>query len=351
MVTDRRRVRLHVALLTLVVGLVIATVVLTAWVSAATAARSVEDLQRRYFRATAEAIAARVRAYLEPAVSALADTRAQALDGRVRLTDRDDLARYLVSRIKSLPHLAWLTYSDEATGRFVGAWRDEKGVLLNWSDPAVDGGMPVEHRVEADGRLTPFRRDLKGGYDPRKGEWYRKAVAATGVVWTEPFEFNEKRLGITSALAVRAPGEERPRGVLTADFFLETLARHLEEIAGDPSTAIDALTRAGHVVASAWATTSTTSAARARKDASGGSSSLASALRTAPTRVAALAPGAAPSWSFDPENDDGGGTRIAAMTSVTTEGGGDWVVIVSVPEERFLEGVRGNRRLALALGG
>src|SRR5262245_44744597 len=201
MVTDRRRVRLHVALLTLVVGLVLATVALTAWVSAATAARSVEDLQRRYFRATAEAIAARVRGYLEPAVSALADTRAQAVDGRVSLTDRDDLSRYLVSRLRSLPHLAWLTYSDDATGRFVGAWRDERGgLVLNRSDPLVGGGKPVEHRVEDDGRLVPFERDLQGGYDPRTKEWYRRAFDATGVVWTEPFEFNEKRLGITSAL-------------------------------------------------------------------------------------------------------------------------------------------------------
>ncbi len=333
-----RRVPLRAALLTLVTGLVLLTVAATVWVSAITASRSVDDLQRRYFHAASDAIAARVRGHLEPALTALLDTRAQLHGGRVATTDADDLGRYLVARLRVLRSLAWLSFSDDRTGRFVGCWRRDDGeVVLNRSDPTVDGGTPVEHLVRADGTLVPHVRPLKGGYDPRTSAWYRSAAASVDPIWTEPSEFNEGRLGITAALAVREAGGARLEGVLTADFFLDSLARRLDEIAIDRDTRIAVLTRAGHVVAASWMTGSPTEAAPW----------LSPAVASSPTSVAALPVGDAPSWSFQ----EHGTTRLAAMTATRTEGGGEWAVLVSVPEDRFLEGVRGHRRLALALGG
>lgn len=333
-----QRVPLRAALLTLVTGLVLATVAATVWISAATASRSVDDLQRRYFHAASDAIAARVRGYLEPALTTLLDTRAQVLGGRVSPSDGDDLGRYLVARLRVHVQLAWLSFSDDATGRFVGCWRRDDGeIVLNRSDPAVNGGTPVEHWVRVDGTLVPHERPLKGGYDPRTSAWYRTAAAAPGPIWTEPSEFNEGRLGITAALAVRTTEAGRVAGVLTADFFLDSLARRLDEIAIDRDTRIAVLTRAGNVVAASWI----------EKSPADAGAWLTPSLTAATTSVAELAVGAAPSWSFD----ERGTTRLAAMTATRTEGGGEWVVLVSVPEDRFLEGVRGNRRLALALGG
>jgi hypothetical protein len=203
--------------------------------------------------------------------------------------------------------------------------------------PSIRDHDCLRHWVRVDGTLVPHERPLKGGYDPRTSAWYRTAAAAPGPIWTEPSEFNEGRLGITAALAVRTTEAGRVAGVLTADFFLDSLARRLDAIAIDRDTRIAVLTRAGNVVAASWIE---------RSPADAGAW-LTPSLTAATTTVAELAVGAAPSWSFD----ERGTTRLAAMTATRTEGGGEWVVLVSVPEDRFLEGVRGNRRLALALGG
>jgi len=334
MAARSRRVPLRAALLTLVLGLVGLTVTAIAVVSAVTSARSVADLQQRYFRAASEASSARLRAYLEPALATLADIRTQALDGRVSLRDGKDAGRYLVGRLRHLPHLAWLSYSDDATGRFVGAWRRDDGALvLNRSDPEVDGGRPSEHVVSEDGTMAPLDRDLKGGYDPRTARWYQDALVAVGPRWTEPFLFNEGRMGITAALALRRAPDAKPDGVLTADYFLDGLARYLKEIAGDASTRIDVLTRAGASVAC--------SAGAPSPD------DLQKALDAAPHGIGTLALGDPVSWTYSEPQ----GARIAAMGAVATRDAGEWIVLVSVPEDHFLEGVRGNRRTALLLGG
>jgi adenylate cyclase len=331
-----RRISFRFALLTLVVGLVLLAILSVSVVSAVTSARSVADLQSRYFRTTSEAIAAQVSLFLEPALTALEDVRSQVAEGRVDVEDEADLTRYLHGRLRTLPHLAWMSYSDEGRGRFLGIWRREDGALVrNRSDPAVDGGKPVEHVLRADGALEPLDRGLKGGYDPRTAAWYRRAAAARGPVWTDPFMFHEGRAGITAALRVPSAGDE-PRGVLTADFFLEGLGDYLREVAGEPSTSIDVLTPAGAVVASSWAT-GTPEAMRA---------ALEPTIAAAPTRLADAATRGASSWSFDLD----GSPRIAGSSAFSTSDGAAWVVLVSVPEDRFLEGVRGNRRVALGLG-
>src|SRR5262245_52412135 len=92
----RRRVPLRVALVTLVVGLLLLTVASTSLVAAITSARSVQELEDRWFRTTSEAVGDRLRSHLEPAMSALADTADQALAGRVSTKDPNDLGRYLV---------------------------------------------------------------------------------------------------------------------------------------------------------------------------------------------------------------------------------------------------------------
>ena len=333
----RRHVPLRVAVLTLVVGLLLATVGSLAVVSTVTSARSVAELEHRYFTATSQAISGRVRAFLEPALVVLEDTRDQALAKRFSTVDGDDLGRYLLARLSHLPNLAWLSYSDGASGRFVGVWRRDDGVLvLNRSDPAVNGGTPTEHELRPDGTLEAYVRPLKGGYDPRTSAWYRLASEAPGPVWTEPFEFNEGRLGITAALAVRDAPQGPPRGVLTADFFLDGLAKYLQTLT-EGGASIDVLTRARNVVASSWCCLPPAEAKKA----------LEPGLSTAPATVETLAPDRPVSWSFEQK----GVTRIGALEAFATRGAGSWVTLLSVPEDTFLAGVQGNRRLALLFGG
>ena len=89
------------ALLTLVVGLVLLAVGSIAVVGAITSARSVNDLQDRYFHSTSEAISYQVRLFLEPALTTLEDTRTQILDA-VRGTEVDSFERAIDAHVKNI---------------------------------------------------------------------------------------------------------------------------------------------------------------------------------------------------------------------------------------------------------
>src|SRR5262249_30083566 len=106
--------------------------------------------------------------------------------------------------------------------------------------------------VTPDGRRIPFYRDLPGGYDPRQRPWYQQAVTHDGVIWTEPFVFNEGAYGVTAAQALREPVTNRLLGGFTADFFLEDISRFLAETAKATSVGsvrLMVLSRTGVVVA------------------------------------------------------------------------------------------------------
>jgi methyl-accepting chemotaxis protein len=167
-------------------------------------------------------------------------------------------------------------------------------------------------------------RDLPGGYDPRQRPWYQQAVAAPGVIWTEPFAFNEGAVGITAALALRAPQSTAPLGVFTADFFLDGVSRFLGTLAqgsqiGDVRLLV--LSRQGSVVA----------------DSEGRPDALADQIarageRTLPGGFVALARDAPAVVSFGV-----GGTRyVGGFQIVTVTDGPEWIAAVLMPEDEAL---------------
>ena len=148
--------------------------------------------------------------------------------GRLKLVDLDNpekLAPLLAERLRFNRDLAWLSYSDAATGNFTGAQRDEKNaILINHSEPKLNEGRPVIDEWAPDGKRThrPPDPNLKG-YDPRIRPFFRLALDADGLAWTEPYTFFEGVPGITAAFAVRNPEDQQPRGVFTVDFSLAHL--------------------------------------------------------------------------------------------------------------------------------
>ncbi|MBA2448763.1 MAG: hypothetical protein H0V51_12135 [Chloroflexi bacterium] len=331
----RRRLSLRTTLLTLLVGLLILTVVSLAGLFDVNTSRSVAELEARYFRTISLAISGEVAAFLDPALPILQELSAGAQHGRVPVEDLDRLGEELVERLRYRKPLAWLSYGEQTTGRFVGAWRRADGaIVLNRSAPDVDGGRPFEMEVTDDGRQIPFFRELRPGYDPRQQGWYRQAVASAGPIWTDPFEFNEGAMGITAALAVRAPGSAEPRGVFTADFFLEDVSRFLTGLADGQNAQIVVLTGDGTVVA----TSSTWPEERSAPI-------LATALRALPTSLGGLDPDTAAILTVQQASVP----YIAAFQPFSV-GGLDWVAGVLVPENEFLQAANDNRRNALGLG-
>ena len=161
----------------MLVGLLLVTVLSIATVAQLGVDRIVDEMESRTFTVGALAIGTQVDAFFAPTVPLLQESVEQVQRNRLRVDDTEELSEYLVGRLRRARSVGWLSFSDQATGRFVGAWRRPDGaIILNRSRPDVDGGRPFEVEVTPDGRRIPFYRDVPGGYDPRARPWYQQAV-------------------------------------------------------------------------------------------------------------------------------------------------------------------------------
>lgn len=354
-----RRPSLRTTLLTLLVGLLLVTVLSLATVAQAGVSRIVDEMAGRSFTVGALAIGTQVDAFFAPTLPLLQESVEQVQRNRLRVDELEELSEYLVRRLRNSQSVGWLSYSDQETGQFVGAWRrDDGAIILNRSRPDVDGGRPFEVEVTPDGRRIPFYRDVPGGYDPRVRPWYQQATASEGVIWTQPFAFNEGAYGVTAALALREPVSNRLVGVFTADFFLEDISRFLEATAR--ATAIGSvrllvLSREGIVVAESsgqqdgrrepvaardrrWETA-------ARQDAP--AEVLArQGERALPNGFRGLEPERPVTVSFPSE----GVQYIGAFQVIGSGGGPEWIAGMLLREDEVLQVVYSTRRDALTLG-
>src|SRR5207248_1515685 len=71
-----------------------------------------------------------------------------------------------------------------------------------------------------------------------------------GVVWTDPYRFNEGEWGITAALALRPAGGGEAVGVFTADYLLHDISRFLAAQHVGRTGRAYVLSRRGEVIAS-----------------------------------------------------------------------------------------------------
>ncbi|HXO02172.1 MAG TPA: hypothetical protein VN900_08935, partial [Stellaceae bacterium] len=72
--------------------------------------------------------------------------------GALPLDDREHLAVLLSERLRSVSRLSFIGYGSVAGGWYVGAARQGADEIVEYTaDPAVNGGVPVEAVVAADG--------------------------------------------------------------------------------------------------------------------------------------------------------------------------------------------------------
>ena len=189
-----------------------------------------DDIELRYGRTRAFGVTESLRRDLAQAAPLLTEARLRVERGLLSVDDPSSLGDYLVDKVRYQPDIAFFYYGDQATGRFVGAWRrDDGAVVLARSSADVDGGRRSEWEVGVDGRLTPFQRDVPAGFDPRQRPWYELATASPGLAWTEPYPFAAGGVGITAALMLPDSNGRQPRGVFAMDFPLDKTSASLTD--------------------------------------------------------------------------------------------------------------------------
>ena len=104
---------------------------------------------------------------------------------------------------------------------------------------AQDKRLLFTYMGTVNGMLLTFPADnsLKHDYDPRKREWYKKAVAADGIVWTAPYEDAGTKVMVMSCAApVKVNG--RLVGVVGLDVRLDVFVRDVLSLKPHPNWSV-----------------------------------------------------------------------------------------------------------------
>ena len=320
----------RVAIVIVVVGLLIVTCgSLIAYVLYR-GEQSVELLKSIYLEQVADTTVREVSRLPATAAQVLRVQRYRLERGSYATADGVALARALAGALQADPDMQWVSYSEEATGRFMGANRlqgDE--VVLNLSDPGQNRGVPHELRIDT---LEPYVRTppLTEPYEPRTREWYQRTVVAPPgtIVWMSPYAFAEGVKGITAAVAAR-DSAQNVLGVFTVDFALTGVAHFLQTITIGRRGTVVLFDNNGEPLAGA----------------------------PGPGRDAATS--AVEHWSRT-SSVTNAGVRHTAITvqgekwevvarSITHGTGFAWTVAVAVPDEAFMGPVYANRRAAIVI--
>lgn len=146
------------------------------------------------------------------------------------LGDTDRMTDYLVSEARASPALTWVSVSSAGTGEFLGVTRRDGALVLNRSDPTVDGGIAREWELRPDGTRAPMETGPGVPYDPRGKPWFALGIDADEPRWTGAYEFAEGRPGISAVVGLRHPVTGRAAGVATADFHLSGIENFLADL-------------------------------------------------------------------------------------------------------------------------
>lgn len=194
-------------------------------------------LSRDFIGALNARVNSDVRAYLDPAQSAVGSLAAVmpagdpfSEEGRA-LFER--LARDLLRRH---PQLA-SAYLGTGEGEFLMVRRNGLGTadtkLIRRTAAAPQATPRLQStwtRRDGDGRVTAVEVDETDRYDPRTRGWYADALQQQGIAWSKVYIFfTDKAPGITASTALAQGGQPVP-AVVGVDIFLSSLSGFLADL-------------------------------------------------------------------------------------------------------------------------
>jgi adenylate cyclase len=148
--------------------------------------------------------------------------------GALPLDDREHLAVLLSERLRSVSRLSFIGYGSVAGGWYVGAARQGADEIVEYTaDPAVNGGVPVEAVVAADGSRSPPTVSDMQPYFVVTRPWFEKGLSVPGPVWTPFYKFTTGEQGITCMNRFTSPGATAPTGVFHVDLRVQGIEEFL----------------------------------------------------------------------------------------------------------------------------
>jgi adenylate cyclase len=190
----------------------------------------VQTVADREIEQAANDVAHRVSRFLENGPAVLNRVKYFIEHQGVALTDTGRMTDYLVSEAQASPALTWVSVSSVETGAFLGVTKRDGTLVLNRSDPAVDGGIAREWELRTDGTRTSLKTGPGVPYDPCDRAWFVQGVGTNTPSWTDPYQFPEGPAGISAVVGLRHPETGAAMAVATADFHLREIETFLSEL-------------------------------------------------------------------------------------------------------------------------
>jgi adenylate cyclase len=223
--------RLRPTLLTAIIGLVLLTALAIAAAAAILTRNSTRALVNQV-RSAAVAAASEKLGDLFEAAPRITDELARAAErGALPLADRHQLVAALAERLRVQPPLAWIGYGD-LNGLYIGAARWVPGgeIVEYIADADIDGGMPQQTAVAADGaRTTPVYVETKP-YLVVERPWFQAGLKQREPVWSDFYQMTSGGLGVTCTTRFTAPGATAPTGLFHVDLRIESITAFLTSL-------------------------------------------------------------------------------------------------------------------------
>ena len=124
-----RRIPFRVAIVTAVVGLLVVTSGVLLIYVLSTGAQSMNRLKREYLDQIADTSVREVARMPQTAAQVLRVLRYRIETGFYQLSDPMSVAHGLAGALQTDPDVLWVSYSEAATGRFIGAKRGSSTML------------------------------------------------------------------------------------------------------------------------------------------------------------------------------------------------------------------------------
>jgi adenylate cyclase len=326
-----------VTLLSLLLGLLLATIAALATINYVSQTRALEDLEGRYFALASETVAGQLQSALQPVAPSLNEAVYSASTlGTLPVDDDEAIVDFLLAHMRFANGLTFFYYGAADSGRFVGVRREADGTLIvSRSAPDVAGGRRHEEGVASDGSRFPWPSDLPGRYDARERPWFQAAATGESIAWTGPYQFfTQQELGVTGSRALRGP-DGRLVGVFGVDVTIRDLRSLLTSLVRDPAGRAFVLDRGGAIIASSDDSSGT-----------GTPAALNAALVQAPIALGRLPLATPLGFGFE----YGGERWLAALQTFPLQGDVEWATAYLIPERTFLQTVYEYQRVALGLG-
>jgi adenylate cyclase len=315
----RMAFRLRPTLVSVLIGLLVATVGCVGIIVYLKTDELVDTLVREQFATVGHGTVARAQQLVDSVPAMLREYESLAQRGMLPLDDKYALGEIFVERLRQHPELISIGFADVRDASYVSAnRRADGGISVFRANPNVNDSIPVEVLVDKFGHRFPVQPLEPGPFHIKERRWFRIAQYFVDLGWMDPYEFSSGKHGAVAALPVRLRGAQVLVGILQVDLRTDSVVKFLDSEAIGEQGRVHILASNGAVVAMATAQR-------------GGDPVLDAAIRALPGALDAVTSDGEQLLEFSFE-----GVKWAASFSyLGFPGGPDWIVSILAPDAEF----------------